>query len=55
LAGPPEDCGGVPGYLDCIEALKSRDNSDGMLDWLGRWKPDRFDPAQIKFWSPLRR
>ncbi|MGZ8841779.1 MAG: hypothetical protein ACXW2M_09460 [Candidatus Aminicenantales bacterium] len=27
----------------------------GTLDWLGRWKPDRFDPAKIKFWSPLRR
>jgi hypothetical protein len=55
LAGPPEDCGGIPGYYDCIEALKNRDNSEGRLDWLGRWKPDRFDPAKIKFWSPLRR
>ncbi len=55
LAGPPEDCGGIPGYYDCIEALKNRDNSEGMLDWLGRWRPDRFDPAKIKFWSPLRR
>lgn len=55
LAGPPEDCGGVPGYYDCIEALKNRDNSEGTLDWLGRWKPDRFNPAKIRFWSPLRR
>jgi hypothetical protein len=55
LAGPPEDCGGIPGYYDCIRALKNRDNSEGTLDWLGRWKPDCFDPAQIKFWSPLRR
>jgi hypothetical protein len=55
LAGPPEDCGGVPGYYDCIEALKNGDDSEGLLTWLGRWRPDRFDPAKIKFWSPLRR
>ena len=55
LAGPPEDCGGVPGYYDCIKALKNRDNSEDMLTWLGRWKPDRFDPARVKFMSPLRR
>jgi hypothetical protein len=55
LAGPPEDCGGIPGYYDCIKALKNRDNSEGILSWLGHWRPDRFDPAKIKFWSPLRR
>jgi len=55
LAGPPEDCGGIPGYYDCIKALKSRDNSEGTLDWLGRWRPDNFDPTKVKFWSPLRR
>jgi hypothetical protein len=55
LAGPPEDCGGIPGYYDCIKALKNRDNSEGKLDWLARWRPDRFDPARVKFSSPLRR
>jgi hypothetical protein len=25
------------------------------MGWLGRWSPDRFDPAKVKFWSPLRR
>ena len=55
LPGPPEDCGGIPGYYDCINALKNRDNSEGLLTWLGRWKPDRFDPARVKFMSPLRR
>jgi len=55
LAGPPEDCGGIPGYYDCIEALRKRDNSEGLLDWLGRWRPDRFEPTKVKFWSPLRR
>ncbi|MBP7705925.1 MAG: plasmid pRiA4b ORF-3 family protein [Candidatus Aminicenantes bacterium] len=55
LAGPPEDCGGIPGYYDCVKALRESDNSEGLLDWLGRWRPDRFDPTRIKFWSPLRR
>ena len=55
LAGPPEDCGGIRGYYDCIKALRERDNLEGKLTWLGRWKPDRFDPAKVKFWSPLRR
>ncbi len=55
LACPHEDCGGIPGYYDCIKALKKKDNSEGRLDWLGRWRPDRFDPAKVKFWSPLRR
>ena len=54
-ACPPEDCGGVPGYYDCIRALREGDNSEELLDWLGRWRPDRFDPAKIKFRSPLRR
>ena len=55
LAGPPEDCGGIRGYYDCVTVLKNRDNSEGKLIWLGRWRPDRFDPAKIKFWSPLTR
>jgi len=55
LAGPPEDCGGIPGYYDCIKALETGDDPDGLLEWLGRWRPDRFDPAKVKFWSPLRR
>jgi hypothetical protein len=55
LAGPPEDCGGIPGYYDCIKALQNRNNSKGLLTWLGRWRPDRFDPARVKFMSPLRR
>jgi hypothetical protein len=55
LACPPEDCGGIQGYYDCIKALGDGDNSQGLLDWLGRWRPDRFDSAKVKFWSPLRR
>ena len=55
LSGFPKsakpDIGGGPN----LQALKAQDNSEDLLDWLGRWKPDRFDPAKVKFWSPLRR
>jgi hypothetical protein len=55
LACPPEDCGAVPGYYDCIRALKKRDNSQGQLTWLGRWRPDRFNPKTVVFESPRKR
>ena len=40
--GPPEDCGGVPGYYNLIEALSDprHDEHEEMLDWM----PDDFDP-----------
>jgi len=37
------------------QGRKERDNSEDRLTWLGRWRPDRFDPPRVKFWSPLRR
>lgn len=55
LSCPPEDCGGVSGYYDCIDVLINLDNSEGKLDWLGDWRPDAFDPNKVRFWSPLRR
>ena len=41
-ACPPEDCGGVPGYLQMLETLKGEDSEEKreILQWLGR----RFDP-----------
>jgi hypothetical protein len=41
-ACPPEDCGGVWGYNDLLEALKDAENPEheSMLEWLG----DDFDP-----------
>ena len=42
-AGPPEDCGGVPGYYNLIEAIahpKHRDHQE-LLEWLG----EPYDPA----------
>lgn len=49
LACPPEDCGGVWGYYECLEALKHRDDPDyaDRLDWLGEYDPDDFDPHRV--------
>ncbi len=54
LAGPPEDCGGTPGYYRCIDVLNNRNDED-LLDWLGDWRPDAFNPAKVKFWDPRER
>jgi hypothetical protein len=42
LACPPEDCGGIPGFYDLVEALSdpNHERHEEMLDWLG----DDFDP-----------
>lgn len=55
LSGPPEDCGGIHGYYRCIEAIANQDNTDGLLTWLGDWRPDDFDPNQIVFETPEKR
>jgi len=55
LACPAEDCGGIPGYYDCIEAVKKRDNRNGLLTWLDGWKPDRFNTKDVKFENPRTR
>jgi len=44
-ACPPEDCGGIPGYYDLLEAR--RDPTDPrhgeLLAWVGEeWNPDAF-------------
>ncbi|MBT9583861.1 hypothetical protein IV102_10985 [bacterium] len=50
LAGPPEDCGGVPGYQGLV-ALKNKNNPGPeeleTLDWAGDWEPLRFDLGEV--------
>ena len=43
-AGPPDDCGGPPGYANLLEALADPKHPEHaeMLDWIGA----SFDPAQ---------
>jgi len=55
LAGPPEDCGGIPGYYRSVKAVKNKDNSEGLLTWLGSWKPDNFNPQRVRFDNPRSR
>ena len=54
-AFPPEDCGSIPGYYQCLEAFRISDAELGRLDeeqreellstreWFGDWDPERFD------------
>lgn len=46
-AAPPEDCGGVYGYLDLLDILAdpAHDEHDERLEWLGLDHPDQYDPA----------
>lgn len=48
-ACPPDDCGGVPGYYQVLEALADSDNEEqaDLLDWLGEYDPEFFDVEQV--------
>lgn len=49
-ACPPEDCGGVYGYVDLLEALSdpNHEDHDSMIEWLGgKFDPDEFDLKEI--------
>lgn len=55
---PPEDCGGVSGYEDFLEAIDDpeHDEHDEMLTWIGgEFDPDDFRPKQVKFADPAER
>jgi len=63
-ACPPEDCGGVPGYLDLLRVLRSPKHKEypSMVAWLkghakNYWPydPDHFDPAAVRFTDPRKR
>ncbi len=48
LACPPEDCGGVWGYGDFLEAIRNpkHEEHESMLEWVGgSFDPEKFDPA----------
>jgi hypothetical protein len=52
-AFPPEDCGGIPGYENCVavaldKATGEIDDPESLRDWLGDWRPDQFDLAAAK-------
>jgi hypothetical protein len=49
-ACPPEDCGGVPGYYQLLEAISDPKNyeHDTMLEWVGKsYDPEAFDMEKV--------
>jgi hypothetical protein len=49
-ACPPEDCGGLPGYEDFLEAIADPDHEEheAMLEWIGgQFDPEAFDTAEV--------
>jgi len=53
LACPPEDCGGIPGYYNLLDALADPQNPEHeeMRDWIG----DDFDPQAFSVVSVNQR
>ena len=50
---PPEDVGGVPGYIDFLEAVHdpNHDEHHDMLAWCGgQFDPTAFDTSQVNVW-----
>jgi len=54
-ACPPEDCGGVWGYAELLEAIKdpSHESHEELLEWLGEnFDPEHFDVNEVTFDDP---
>jgi hypothetical protein len=52
-ACPPEDCGGIGGYVELLRALKNRKHPEhkSMKEWLGRpFDSEAFDVAKANHW-----
>ena len=48
-ATPPEDCGGVPGYAEFVQAMADPDHPEHaeMSEWIGQpWDPAAFERRQ---------
>jgi hypothetical protein len=57
-ACPPEDCGGVWGYQEFLEAIMdlNHEEHERMLEWVGGpFDPQSFDPKQVTFDDPDER
>ena len=61
-ACPPEDCGGIYGYLDFLEILNDPKHQDyeDIIEWLNRtanypYDPEAFDPKKVHFNNPKKR
>jgi hypothetical protein len=57
-ACPPEDCGGIWGYEDFLEAMRNPDHEEheSILEWFGgEYDPEHFDPQEVHFDDPAVR
>lgn len=57
-ACPPEDCGGIHGYQELLEALldPAHPEHESMSRWIpDDWGPELFSPDQVRFDNPRRR
>jgi hypothetical protein len=62
LAGPPEDCGGIPGFYHMQEALADPNHEDheDMKDWIESFDPEAFSIDAVnqrlrKIFRPTRK
>ena len=49
-AGPPDDCGGVWGYENLLQAIADpkHEDHDDLLEWLGdEFDPEAFDRDEV--------
>ena len=52
-ACPPEDCGGIGGYLDLLEVIQDskHEQYESMMDWLGdEFDPEAFDTGRVNMY-----
>ncbi len=57
-ACPPEDCGGIGGYIGLLEVISDPENEEyeEMITWLGgKYDPSNFSPDRVKFDNPRKR
>jgi len=57
-ACPPEDCGGIWGYEEFLEAINNPDHEEHeeMLEWVGgEFDPEHFDVNEVSFDDPDKR
>jgi hypothetical protein len=47
---PPEDCGGIPGFYEALQAVAdpSHPDHEDALDWLDGYDPDHFNELALK-------
>jgi hypothetical protein len=57
--GPPEDCGGIPGFYNLLEAVSDPEHEqhDDLIEWLGNgFDPEAFSVDEVnKHLTPLQR